>query len=215
MGQRSGTGQVCGGKELHGDVGVGQAAHGIEARGQHKADLFLRHARWLDASDVHQLSQAQALGVAQRVQAALQQVAHVGHLGGHVGHDAQSYQIEQPICPVGPTGASQESLRQFVGHADAWQFTQGMVQRQTFRINHGTGRGQRRGQVVVVGDDDVNPTRGCVGHRRVFRDASIAGEDEAGASVQHPLQRRAPDAVGLAGAHRDVVHHVRAQRLQR
>ncbi len=122
-GQDAGAALVCGGQQFHGLVGVVQAAQGVEAWGQAKADVVAVEVRRVYAGHVHQGAQPHAARLAQALQAELQQVARVFGLGGDVGHDAQRRQVQVGVSLF--RGAAQQAiefLHQFVGHADAGQF---------------------------------------------------------------------------------------------
>ena len=97
-----------------------------------------------------------------------------------------------------------ESLGQLVSHADARQRAERMSLRQQLGIDHGVGRGQRRRQIVVVGDDDVHPAQTSVVDRLVRGDAGVARQHQAGALVDQALQPGQVDAMALGGAYGDV-----------
>jgi len=141
-GQGARSGQVLGGEELDGHTGVGQAAQGVETRGQLEADMFRREVDRVEQDNLQQLLEPQPLRVTQPLQASLQQVAGVPCLCGHVGDDAQRHQIQV----LGRVGRAPrllvQGLRQLVGAADTRQLSQGVGGRQHLGVDQGIRRGQ-------------------------------------------------------------------------
>jgi len=90
-----------------------------------------------------------------------------------------------------------------------------MPRRQQLRVDHGAGGRQERGQVVVVGDDQVHAARAGVLHRLVGVDAGVAGDNQLHAVVDQALQPGQVDAMPLLGAQGDVKTHLPAQAAQR
>ena len=181
---------VGGGEELHGDLGVGQAAQGIEARRQGETDVLLVEGGGRDAGPDHQRLQAGAGGGAQGGQAALEQVAHVAGLLGHVGHQAQGHQV-QPAPAVVASGRLQAAQGQQVGGAHAGEPGQGMAAGQEARRDDGPGRRQGLGGQVVVADHRVHAPGGGPLDGLVGGDAGVAGDEQPEAAG-----RPAPCSVG-------------------
>ncbi len=191
-------------QQLDREVGIAQAPQRIEARPQPKADVLGREIRGVDLGERENGLQAQALGAAQAIETALQQIARVGGEFGHIGHDAQRHQIEVIVGAIGFAGQLPHLLREFEGHADAGQRTQRMRGGQPLGIDQRVGVGEFVGQIVMIGDEHGDALRPGKGDRFVFGDAGVAGEQHVDALVEQALERIELDAVRFGQALRNV-----------
>jgi hypothetical protein len=83
------------------------------------------------------------------------------------------------------------------------------------RVDDGDRCGQDVGQVVMVGDDDVDPAGHGRGHLRDARGAGVDGHDQDDAVTGGGLDRRHRQAVALLEAAGDVRHGVQTQPPER
>ncbi len=162
---------VASGQQFDGKLGVVQSAERVQAWRQRKADGFFGDLRRIDLRQCDQGLQAEPLGVPQRIQPALKQIAGVAALLRDVGDDAQCYQIEQLRC------VAAQRRDQLIGDADAGQVAQGMTLGEPLRVDDGVSVRQFRRQGVMIGDHDVDSLRVGVVNRLVLADAGVAGED--------------------------------------
>lgn len=97
--QRNGARSVdiVGQQQLDAHGGIVQAAGGVEARRQYKADVAFIQPRRAEGCRFSQGGQAWSQGGAHLAQAALKPIARVAGLEGDVGDDAERDQINQTI----------------------------------------------------------------------------------------------------------------------
>src|SRR5262245_1060738 len=176
--------------------------------------MLLGQVRGTKTGALNQRLQAQAGRLAQHNQALLQQIARVAGLLGYIGHNAQRHQIQQRLTLGGASVSPVQSLGQLIGHAYTGQFTQGMSGQQTLWIDNGLGRRQRLGQIVMIGDNDLNAGGLGDGNSLVLGNTGITSQNQLDAGGDESLQSWEFDAVRLGQPVGDVEAYLGTQALQ-
>jgi hypothetical protein len=85
----------------------------------------------------------------------------------------------------------------------------------TFRIDHRERRRQRAIRFVVIGDDQVHAELACAQSRFGASNAAVNRDNEGHALGVEPIDGRTLQAVAVAQALGDEMHHVPAEQLER
>ena len=150
-----------------------------------------------DPGLVDELQQPRPPRPPQRLQPALQKVAGVPPLQRQVGDDADRHEVKALLQLGLASGPGEESLDDLVGDAHAGKSAQRVVPVVKLRIDQGEGVGQQLGQIVVIGNDDIDARFTGEGRRFDRGDPGVAGQQQSAKPLfdvavqdlrQHPVR---------------------------
>ncbi len=209
MGQLSGLVGVLGEEELESRTRPAETPRRVDARRQPEPDRALVDAGWIDAGGLHQRPEPHLLRARQRAEARERERPVLVHERDDVGDRRERDQVEVPRERL--VTRAEQRLAELVDDAGAAELRK--------RVLGGARRDdravwQRLARPVVVGDDDVEPTRSRFGDLFDRGHAAVDREHEAAAFVGEARQGLALDAVAFLEAARQVPGDVGAELAQ-
>jgi len=218
-GQPRGGGRVGRQQEVEGQLGLAEAAGGVEARRQPEADVVGRRRPAVRAAHLGLGGQGRDPGAAQarqRAQARRHQDAVLVGERDQVGDRPQRHEIEQVARVEGRRDRAQARAqrgRQVEGHPARSQplEREGVVG--PVRVDERVGGRVALRHLVVIDDDAVDAQRAPDLERLDVARAAVAGHDHAATVGGEPAHVVGAEAVaGLAARH--ARHHPPAERAQ-
>ena len=203
-------------QQLERQRGVLEAAGGVEARRQAKADGAGVDAVGLDAGDLHQRGQPGARRAAQAPQADAGQHAVLvdqrhdvgdGADGDHVGERPQG----ERHLDARLRGLLEQRVRQLEGDADPGE----LRARVAGQLGSDDDAVRRRAlHLVVIGDDDVHAELAGASHLGARVDAAVDRDQQLDAGGGELLDGRRRDPVAFGEPVRQMPAHVGAELLE-
>ncbi len=188
LGDRTRAHDVFSDEQFHAIRDVDVAPHPaqcVQARCQPKADVVLLQLGSVEPRQLDQCLQSDPRRPTQHIHTTLQQVAHIVSHHRHVSDNAQCNEIEQMLCIS--SHPLIEGTDDLVGNTNPRQLVERMCWRQPFGVHHGKGRRKGSGQIVVIGDQQVDAPTQRSASRLMPIDACICGQQHGRARIDQLL----------------------------
>jgi hypothetical protein len=208
LGHRPGLGDGAGAQQAERGLGGAEAAGGVEARAEAKAEVALVDGLvGADAGVLEQGADAGAAALADDGEAVADEDAVLGDQRDHVADGAEGDEVE-PLARVGQRGGGLAAERaaqrgaQVEGDTGATKALEREVAAELMRVQE-RGRGRHLlGDLMVIDDDRRDPADLEPLERLVIRGAAVAGQHQAHAGLAQHLGLGLREAVAaLTGGH--------------
>ena len=204
---------IVGEQQFRGQLGAAHAARGVDARGEHKADLNRRDGARREPRLAQQRVQPRKVAAVDALKPALHDGAvlalHAHDVGDRADGGKRAVARKQRI--LAPLAKGQNELER---DAHTRQVLEGIRAVGPVGVNDGHGGGELLLALVVVGDDKIDAERRGVGRLVHARDAAVDRDDQRHAGLGKCADGVTAEAVALLDAAGDVHRHIRPARAE-